>query len=74
MNAETEHLVLEHLKAIRSTLDDHGRQFVELTNRMGRVEREIANLHTDFASLSVRLDGQNPCLERIEKRLELAPA
>jgi archaellum component FlaC len=68
---EPDNLVLAHLRAIRGTLDDHTRRFEEIILRLGRVEREIANLHTDFATLSLRLDRLDERVSRIERRLDL---
>jgi len=74
MNADTESLILEHLRAIRSSQDDHSASLRELTDRAGRLERLTADLHTDFASISVRMDRLTSRVERIEQRLELEPA
>ena len=74
LSPEPRNLVLEHLRAIRGILDDHSRKFEEVILRLGRVEREIANLHGDFAGLSRRLDNLDQRVSRIERRLELNDA
>ena len=52
------------LDEIKQTLADH-------TTRLSRLEREVANLHGDFATLSERIDRVEERLERIERRLDL---
>ena len=69
-----ENLVLEHLKAIQATLTRHGEQLTMLIDRVGRLERRVADLHSDFVNLSVRVDSIDSRLERVERRLELLPA
>jgi hypothetical protein len=64
---EPDNLVLAQLRAIRGILDDHTRKFDEVIDRLGRVEREVANLHGDFASLSTRLDTLDRRVARIER-------
>jgi hypothetical protein len=43
----------------------------EIIVRLGRLEREVAGLHSDYAGLSVRLDNLDRRVGRIERRLEL---
>lgn len=64
-------LMLNMLRAIRGKLDEHDQKFEEIIIRLGRVEREIANLHGDFAGLSVRMDNLDRRVGRIERRLDL---
>jgi uncharacterized protein (UPF0335 family) len=49
-------------------------QLSEIITRLARLEREVANLHVDFADLSSRLDALNLRVTRIERRLELHEA
>ena len=67
-----ENLVLEHLRAIRTTLDKVEREFVDVRQRVGSIERHLANLQSDMANVHLRLDHQGDRLDRIERRLELA--
>jgi len=60
---EPEDLALTMLRAIRGEQDRQRETLGEIVIRLGQVEREIgslkmgvANLHGDFASLSLRLD------------------
>jgi cell division protein FtsB len=64
-------LILSLLRAIRAKLDDHDRKLDELIVRVGRLEREIVNLHADFATISLRIDNLDRRVERIERRLDL---
>jgi chromosome segregation ATPase len=43
----------------------------EIIGRLGRLEREVAGLHADYAALSVRLDNLDRRVGRIEQSLEL---
>jgi hypothetical protein len=70
MTEETTHLVLEHLRHIRSkvgTIDDRvGR--VEL--RLSAVEGHLGNLITSEATQNAEIDRIGRRLDRIERRLE----
>ncbi len=60
--AETNNVVLQHLRAIRDQLDT-----LELTQRMGGLEVQVANM-------SVRIDRIDARFDRVEKRLGLIEA
>jgi phage shock protein A len=69
---------LLYLRAIRTILEGHTRQFEEVITRMGRVEREvvasrreITNLHEDWVGMAKRLDNLDRRMARIERRLDL---
>ena len=64
-------LILSMLRAIRGEQAAQREKLDEIIVRLGRLEREVAGLHTDFASLSVRLDNLDRRVGRIEQRLEL---
>ncbi|HRO12304.1 hypothetical protein [Amaricoccus sp.] len=64
---ETDTLILEHLRAIRATLDRHGEDLREIKGRLGILESQ-------YASLSNRLDRMDERVARIERRLELYEA
>ena len=59
-----DNLVLEHLRAIRSTQDRHTEMLLELTGRVGILEQQ-------YASLSRRIDSIDARVDRIERRLDL---
>jgi hypothetical protein len=44
MSDDRADLILNMLRAIRAKLDEHDRKFDEVNIRLGRVERELANL------------------------------
>lgn len=67
-------LVLEHLRAIRAKLDDMAADVVELKQRMGLLEGQVAHLFGQYAILSSRVDRIDARLERIERRLDLVDA
>jgi hypothetical protein len=68
-------LILRLLQALQTELRSFHAEVIE---RLGRLERvtadlknEVAALHGDFAGQSVRMDGMNARLERVERRLDL---
>jgi hypothetical protein len=68
-------LILRLLQALQTELRSFRAEVIE---RLGRLERvtadlknEVAALHGDFAGQSVRMDGMNARLERVERRLDL---
>jgi archaellum component FlaC len=64
MSPATESLILEHLRAIRTTLDRLSEDMQEVKGRLGILE-------TQYASVSNRLDRIDDRVHRIELRLEL---
>ena len=73
--------VLEHLRAIRSTVDRSQRDLGDLRRRDSSVELHLAtidqhlvNLQSDVANVHLRLDRQGERLDCIERRLEIAEA
>ncbi|MEM7746542.1 MAG: hypothetical protein AAF409_22880 [Pseudomonadota bacterium] len=64
---DTDNVVLEHLRAIRTILDRHTDELIEIKQRLGLLEQGYANL-------SNRVDRMDDRLTRIEKRLELVEA
>ena len=78
MTDNIEHIILEQLRAIRTSLARHDEQFDTLIMRMGSMESQMAGLHgdiagvrTDIAGIQVRMDRFDNRLSRIERRLEL---
>jgi predicted nuclease with TOPRIM domain len=64
-------LILNMLRAIRTEQSAQREKLDEIIVRLGRLEREVAGLHGDYVSLSVRLDNLDRRVGRIEQRLEL---
>ena len=64
---EIENIVLEHLRAIRTTQDRHSDDLREIKGRLGILEQQ-------YASVSNRLDRVDDRISRIEKRPELVEA
>lgn len=74
-----EHIIIEHLKAIRSDIGKLTSGIDGLTVRIGSLEshvagfrRDLSLIHEDIAVLHHRGDEFNSRLTRIEKKLELA--
>ena len=74
MSEERADLILNMLRAIRAEQSAQREKLDEIIVRLGRLEREIADLHSDYAGLSVRLDNLDRRVARIEQRLELVEA
>lgn len=64
---ETDNLVLELLRAIRATLDQHTDELREIRGRLGNLEHQ-------YAGLSTRFDRMDERLARVERRLDLIEA
>ena len=64
---ETDNIVLEHLRAIRATVDRISDDMQEVKSRLGILEHQ-------YASLSTRLDRIDERVLRIEKRIGLIEA
>jgi len=62
---DTENLVLEHLRHIRTAVDAVRDDMREVKGRLGILESQYANL-------SNRMDRLDNRVERIERRLELS--
>ena len=78
MSEERSDLILNMLRAIRAEQAAQREKLDEIISRLGRLEREVADLHRevaglhdDYAGLSVRLDNLDRRVGRIESRLEL---
>ena len=74
MTDATENLVLEHLRAIRLSIDGLRDDNKEFRSRIGGLERSVADMHGQFAEHSVRLDKIISRIDRIERRLDLNEA
>lgn len=71
MSDERADLILNLLRAIRAEQSAQREKLDEIIDRLGRLEREVAGLHVDYAGLSIRLDNLDRRVGRIEQRLEL---
>jgi septation ring formation regulator EzrA len=65
--AETENIVVEHLRHVRGALDDVRDDICEIKQHVGSLEHQYANT-------SNRLDRMDIRIERIERRLDLTDA
>ena len=74
MTENVENLILEQLRLIRGENARTHEALSELTQRVGSLETQTANVHTDLAAHSLRLDRVSTRLDRIEKRLGLVDA
>jgi predicted nuclease with TOPRIM domain len=71
MSDERADLIRNMLRAIGAEQAAQREKLDEIIIRLGRLEREVAGLHGDYAALSVRLDNLDRRVARIEHRLEL---
>jgi prefoldin subunit 5 len=71
MSSETDNLVLEHLRHIRSAVDLTNQKVTELTFRVGMLENNVASLQGQYAHISNRIDRVDERLTLIEQRLGL---
>jgi hypothetical protein len=65
--ADTDNIVLEHLRHIRAAVDG-------LRDDMREVKGRLGILESQYASVSNRLDRMDGRVERIEQRLSLVEA
>ena len=64
-------VVLEHLKAIRSKLDDHGDRLGRIETRLSSIEPTIGSLYAVSGRDREAVHSLTRRVERIEQRLEL---
>ncbi|MFO8005439.1 hypothetical protein [Thioalkalivibrio sp.] len=64
-------VVLEHLKAIRAKLDDHGERLGRIETRLSSIEQTVGSLYALAGSDRDNVQGLTRRIERIEKRLDL---
>lgn len=64
-------LVLENLRLIRKTLDEHTLEFHMLGSRMSALESHMATLMSQLPPVWEEIAGLKRRIERIEHRLEL---
>ena len=66
--------MLDQLRAIRAKVDKIADDLGHLRQRVSSVELHLAGMQRDLANIHERLDRQGDCLDRIERRLDLADA
>jgi hypothetical protein len=71
MTADTDNLVLEHLRRIRGQLDRIEQDVGDMKPRMSAVSRHLGENQLAFATQRTRLDRFDWRLGRIERRLDL---
>lgn len=72
MTADTENLVLEHLRAIRATLGEHGERLNRIELRLSAIEQTVGSLYALSGSDRETVNSLTRRVERIERRLELS--
>jgi predicted nucleic acid-binding Zn-ribbon protein len=72
--AASDNIVLEHLRHICGAVDVLRDDVREVKQRVGGLEREMAQVHVKVAELSERIDRLSTRIERVEIRLDLAEA
>ena len=70
--AESGNLVLEHLRAIRADLTDHGQRLGRIETRLSAIEQTVGSLYAIGGSDRETLQALVRRIERIERRLDLA--
>ena len=71
MTEETENLVLEILRKVRSSQERMEQDITDLKIRMSSVETMLGQQLIQFATLNTRMDRFDERLGRIERRLDL---
>lgn len=71
MTDET-HIVLEHLRHIRSVVDETQVDIRQLSLRVGVLERHAGTMQMSEAGQNDQIDRIKQRLDRIERRLDLA--
>ena len=74
MTENTENLILEHLRAIRATLSDHGDRLSRIERRLATVEQTLGSLYSLSGSDRETVATLARRIERIERRRELRDA
>jgi hypothetical protein len=69
--SDGENLVLEHLRAIRGTLSEHGERLNRIEFRLAAIEQTPGSMYALSGSDRETLNGIIRRVERIERRLEL---
>lgn len=72
MTENPDSLILEHLRQIRSRMDQMSDDVKDVKCRLTSLEHQVASVHVDMALIHSRIDRVESRLERIERRLELS--
>lgn len=72
MAENIDNLVLEHLRAIRGTLGDHGEPLNRIELRLSTIGQTLGNLYALAGSDRETMVSVIRRIERIERRLDLA--
>ena len=72
MTDNVENLVLEHLRAIRSTLSEQGDRLNRIELRLSAIEQTLGSLYALSGSDRETINAVIRRIERIERRLELS--
>ena len=72
MTDNIESLILEHLRAIRSILGDHGDRLNRIELRLSTIEQTLGSLYALSGSDRETMSAIMRRVERIEQRLELS--
>ena len=72
MTNDVENLVLEHLRAIRGTLSDHGARLNRIELRLPAIEQTLGSLYALSGSDRETVNALTRRVERIEERLQLS--
>jgi prefoldin subunit 5 len=71
MTDQPESLVLEHLRAIRTDMNDLKNSVRDIRARLASIESYIATLHADSTRGAMSIDDLQRRIERIETRLDI---
>lgn len=72
MTNDVENFVLEHLRAIRGTLSDHGDRLNRIELRLSAIEQTLGSLYALSGSDRATVNALTRRVERIEQRLQLS--
>ena len=71
MTEETENVVLELLRRMRSSMERMELDMMDIKSRMTGIEISVGQMAGQLASQSLRLDRMEERIARIERRLDL---
>lgn len=67
-----DNIVLENLKAIRATLDDHGERLNRIETRLSSIEHTVGYLYAGAGDDRDAMRVLARRMDRVERRLELS--
>jgi archaellum component FlaC len=68
---ETDNIILEHLRAIRTAQAEHGERLDRIETRLSVIESTLGNLYALAGTDRETIHSLTRRIERIERRLEL---